>query len=134
LCTGGLLENIFAIKDSRAYAPPYSNRDDKIWAERLMNESAHAAAIFSVAFHLHHQWHHPRKGYRHHRRVQLLRKRSDATVKLDVPDLSDVDVYSPTFAYPKKSSMVFVAGFRKKFNQHWKISAHWRGMFAKNVH
>jgi hypothetical protein len=65
---------------------------------------------------------------------QLLRKHSHAAVSFDVPDLRDIDTYSPTFAYPKESSLVFVAGFRKKLSQHWKISGHWRGVFSKNAH
>ncbi|MDR2720687.1 MAG: autotransporter outer membrane beta-barrel domain-containing protein [Puniceicoccales bacterium] len=67
-------------------------------------------------------WHH-----------QLLRKHSSATVKFDVPDLRNVDAYSPLFDYPKKSAVVFVAGLRKKFNQHWEIAGHWNGTFARNV-
>jgi hypothetical protein len=64
---------------------------------------------------------------------QLFKKHSHATVRFDIPDLRDVDTYSPTFAYPKGSSIVFVAGFRKKFDQHWKISGNWRGTFTKNA-
>jgi hypothetical protein len=62
---------------------------------------------------------------------RALRKHSSATVYFDVPGLGDS--YSPILGYPAKNSAIFVAGFRRKFNANWELTASWHGTFSKNI-
>lgn len=55
--TARMMSTIFSLADNRPYLPPHSTTDDKIWAERVMNDirtraaaaAANVVAICSVA-------------------------------------------------------------------------------------
>ncbi|MDR2721147.1 MAG: autotransporter outer membrane beta-barrel domain-containing protein [Puniceicoccales bacterium] len=61
---------------------------------------------------------------------QLWRNHSTATIHFSVPHLRDT--YSPIFTNLARNSALLIAGCRKRFNDHWDITASWHGSFSKN--